>query len=52
VKVRGLEELKAELALSVAAQGRWARNAAMAGARVAARKAKQLAPVRTGALGR
>lgn len=50
-RVRGLEELKQELAsLSAAVAGRLSRNAAMAGARVVARHAKTLVPVETGAL--
>jgi hypothetical protein len=46
VQVRGLDELKRELArLSGPTAGRLARNAAMAGARVAARQAKLRGPV-------
>jgi HK97 gp10 family phage protein len=51
VTIRGLEELKRELArLSDAAQGRLTRNALMAGARIAAKAARENAPVATGAL--
>ena len=51
VQIRGLEQLKRELAnLSAATAARLSLNAAMAGARVAARRARELAPVETGAL--
>ena len=51
VTVRGLEQLKAELArLDAAVQTRLARNAAMA--RVVAKYARQRVPVLTGALKR
>jgi hypothetical protein len=53
VTVRGVEEVKRELArLSGAVQTRLARNATMAGARIGAKYARQLVPVRTGALKR
>jgi HK97 gp10 family phage protein len=51
VQIRGIDELKRELArLDAAVQTRLARNAAMAMARVVAKHARALAPVRTGAL--
>jgi hypothetical protein len=51
VQVRGIEELKRELArLSDAVATRLAKNAVMAAARVAARHARELAPVETGQL--
>jgi HK97 gp10 family phage protein len=49
VEVKGLPELKRELErLSDAAQGRLTRNAAMAAARIAAKAARQNAPVSPG----
>jgi HK97 gp10 family phage protein len=51
VKLRGIPELKADLALlRTAAQGRLLANASMAMARVAARHARALVPVATGSL--
>jgi HK97 gp10 family phage protein len=51
VKVRGIDELKRELArLSGPVAQRLSRNAAMAGARIIARRAKELVPVRSGKL--
>jgi hypothetical protein len=51
VQIRGLEQLKAELQrLSATTAARLSKNAAMAGARVAARRAKALVPVDTGKL--
>jgi HK97 gp10 family phage protein len=51
IEIKGLPQLLRELQrLSEAAQGRVARNMAMAAARTVARHARALAPVRTGAL--
>jgi Bacteriophage HK97-gp10, putative tail-component len=53
VKVRGIEELKRELArMSDAVAKRLGKNARMAAARVAARHARANAPVETGDLRR
>jgi HK97 gp10 family phage protein len=51
VQVRGLEQLKLELSrLNTVTAARLSKNAAMAGARVAVKRAKLSAPVETGAL--